>query len=958
MPIDAIRRRLALLTCMSLLGGAGASTLHAAMDDAAPPSFATARSHYLHGRYDEAAAQYASLAKSPDNEIRAACELRRIDAIRGLLDAGIRRLNSLGPKGEKSADWHSAIADLYDRKGLSEKAIEHARKAVRLDVEHLEAHLILGRVYERLGKYSDALKSYSIFDDLMTSGDLPDTPESLTLLGRGFYRYTVLSKHNVVQRVRHVLREVYQEAFDYIDKEYWPARLAAGELLLDRHNLRDAADEFEAILKQNPSVPDAIVGIGQTRLEEWDFEQVEERVDAALAINPSHVGALILLGDCRITERRFVEAAEIAEKALNLNPESLEAMGLLAGAKLCLGDAAAARRLETRAKAVSSDPAPFQLKVGIILAARRQYDAAHDYLLRATKAAPHWPTPFVELGLLCMESGRETEARRALEAAHDIDSFNQRTFDILGLLDEIDQFERKETEHFVIKFDRSEDAVVVPYFAETLEAMHEDICRRYATTLDRKTTIELFPTHEGFSLRVSHRPFIATIGACTGPVIAIIAPRGRAPFGHYNWADVLRHEYTHTVTLAATSNLIPHWLTEGLAVFEEPAPRDWGRLQLLTGAVRREQLFSLDKIDMGFMRPTFPESRALAYAQSEWMVEFIQQTHGGDAIRQLLSAFKAGKNVEAAFGDVLRTTPHTFDAAFRRWAVRETDKWNIPWLKEEPLEDVQKLVNASPEDAALLARLASAQFIAGKNKAAFATAETSLAQNEDEPLALEILSRILIGRMIAEEDATKRRKLIDESEPHLRALRQLAPDNGTAIKYLGYVEQAWEQWHEAIDLYEEYQRRYPTDPDTYRRLAAIHKQRRNDGAALKQLEQLARLQPDDPFILRQVAQIHAEGGNHEKARDYWLNALHVTPFDVDIHGALADACLATDDLARAEREFRIVTEILPDDSIGYEGLAEVFRRQGNHEKAGAYAERARALGGSAPSAMDPTELPD
>ncbi|MCB9856758.1 MAG: tetratricopeptide repeat protein [Phycisphaerales bacterium] len=956
--IPAKPTRIGAVAVLFAAGVLRVGELRAAIEPAGAASFASARSHFLHGQYDEAIAEYDALAATPADAVRAACEARRIHVIRGTLDDGIARLKALSAQGEKSADWHAALADLYDRKGMSEQAIEHAQKAIRIDVEHLEAPLILGHVYERLGRYQDAMKTYVVFDDLMTSGDLPSGPESLTTLGRGFYRYTVLTQQNVVQRVRHILREVYQEAFDFVDKEYWPARLAAGDLLLDRHNLADAAAEFDAILKQNPNVPDALVGQGRVQLEQWDFEAVENRVSAALAVNPNHVGAHLLLGDCRITERRFADAAEQAEKALGLDPESLEAMGLLAGAKLCMNDKAAAQRIEDRAASLSKAPAAFYFAVGEILATRRQYDEAHDYLTRATKAAPFWPAPFVELGLLCMESGREAEARKALEAAHEIDSFNQRTFDVLGLLDEIEKFDRFETEHFVIKFDRNADAIAAPYFADALERCYGEICTRYAATPEGKTTIEMFPTHEGFSLRVSHRPFIATIGACTGPVIAIMAPRGRAPFGSYNWADVLRHEFTHTVTLAATRNRIPHWLTEGLAVFEEPAPREWGRLQMLTGAVRRDQLFKLDDIDMGFMRPRFPESRSLAYAQSEWMVEYIEQKYGLDAVRSMLAAFREGDDVDAAFRKVLKTAPAEFDAAFKQWAGQQTDEWNLPWLKEEKVPDVQKLLVASPDDASLIARLAAAHFIAGDHKSALFLAQRAIVQNRDEPIALEVIGRILIGQMLAEQDTAKRRKLIDEVEPSMRRLRRIAPDNGIALLYLGYVEQAWEQWPEAIDLFAAYQTRYPADPDSYRRLAAIYKRQRNDGAALKQLERLAELQTDDPFVLKQIAQMHADNENYAQAKRYWIAALNVSPFDVDIHGALADACLATDDLVRAKREFRAVADLLPDDPIGFEGLAEVFRRQGNSEKADSYAQRARALGGAAAGKHEPPVLPN
>jgi len=939
-----------LLTLVAWLGVSPMSLMAAPADPPAGVSFSTARDRYLHGQYDDALAQLDQLAaRNPADALRAACEARRIHIIRGTLDEGVVRLMSLSAKGEKDAAWHAALADLFDRKGMSDAAIEHAKKAMRIDLDNLEAPLILGRVYERLGRYEDAIGIYALFDDRMTNDALPASPEDLTVLGRGFYRYTVLARRNVVQRVRHILREVYQEAFDFVDKDYWPAHLAAGELLLDRHNLADAATEFETILKENPNVPDAHVGIGRTKLETWDFEGVEQCVQSALEINPHHVGAHLLLADCRITERRFADAAEQAEKALAADPESLEAMGLLAGAKICLNDRPAAIDLEKRAKALNENPAAFHYALGRILASRRQYDEAHDALERASKAAPHWSAPLVELGLLCMESGREPEARKALEAAHEIDSFNQRTFDVLGLLDEIDKFARSESEHFIIKYDRREDAVVVPYFTRVLEQFHDEICSRYATKLDRKTTIELFPSHEGFSLRVSHRPFIATIGACTGPVIAIMAPRGRAPFGDYNWADVLRHEFTHTVTLAATKNRIPHWMTEGLAVFEEPAPRDWGRMQMLMGAVRRDRLFTLDTIDMGFMRPRFPESRSLAYAQSEWMVEFIEEKRGAKAIHKLLDAFREGDDVATAFRRTLEMSPTEFDAAFRAWATAQVDQWNLPWLKEEKVDDVQKLVDASPEDASLIARLAAAHFVAGEPKKALAAAERANSIDRDETLALDIIGRVLIDRMLAEKDTTCRRKLIDEAEPKIRRLHRRNPDNALALKHLGYVEQAWEQFPEAIDLYRQYQARYPADPDTYRRLAAIYQRRGDTAATLEQYERLAELQPDDGFVLKRVAQLHSDNGNHARAKQCWLVALNVTPFDINVHGALADECVATGDWVLAEREYRAVTELAPEDPIGFEGLAEVFRRQGNSEMADSYAERARALGGAAPA---------
>ena len=68
--------------------------------------------------------------------------------------------------------------------------------------------------------------------------------------------------------------------------------------------------------------------------------------------------------------------------------------------------------------------------------------------------------------------------------------------------------------------------------------------------------------------------------------LALVSPRkGGQNMEPFNWAQVLRHEYTHTVTLAATDNRIQHWMTEGLAVLEEHTPIRWEWVPMLYSAV-------------------------------------------------------------------------------------------------------------------------------------------------------------------------------------------------------------------------------------------------------------------------------------------------------------------------------------------------------------------------------------
>ncbi len=904
-----------------------------------------AREHRLYGRYDEAAAICDELVKLPKLSVAAACERAQIDLERGAYPEGLERLTTTSDVGARSALWLATRAALLAETGDYEGAVQANRAAMKIEDEYPRAAWQLGQALERLGRTKEAIEAYRVFEDRMTGTQLPDDAERLTYLGLGFYRYSVLKSKNLVQRTRHVLNEAYGTAVDYIDARYWPARLAAGNLLLEKHNLPDAREEFGKVLAQNPYAADAMVGLGRSHLEEWEFDQCEQQASAALEVNANHVGAIVLLANLRMTERKYEEAATLAERALAVNPRYEEALGVLAAAKTRLGDAKSAEELASRVRAFNPEPAKFHFALGEWLSAGRQFAEARGHFEKAIEIAPYWPEPRTSLGQLYMETGDEADARKMLESSFELDGFNQHTFNVLGLLDQVDKFSQIESDHFIVKYSSEEDAVVAPYFSRTLESLHDDVCRDFKFTPTEKTIIELFPDHQGFSVRITGRPFIGTVGACTGRVIAMAAPRGRPPFGRFNWASVLRHEFTHTVTLAATGNRIPHWYTEGLAVYEEKSPRSWTWKQLLTDAVRRDRLFTLQTVDWGFARPRRPDDRTLAYAQSEWMVEYIIERWKYDAVLDLLTAFRDGLSQKAAFEKVLSLAPEAFDSDFRAWAAKEAAKWGLPVGEVPNPEELQKKLKESPDDPELLGKMAQAYLLDSDVKRARQMARRALKRDKKQPLALEVMCHLLVAKSLAEEKEADRREFMDEATPFIQRLLTVAPENPTAIKYIAYVEQSEEQWTEAIKRFKQYQERIPEDPDSYRRLAAIYLRRGQFGQALVQLEGLFRLSEDEPAVARQVARLYEEREEWATAADWYYKAIEIDPYHPDTHGALGDALLASGRLAEAEREFQVVVTLLPDEPMGYEGLSLVFEKMGNRSKARTYLKRAESLGG-------------
>ena len=921
-----------LVGLSAALGGAPPDTQPA-------DSCSAARECYLKGNYQEAVRLYEALGRhGGDEAVRAACGRTDVDLQTGDYAEGIARLRKEEAAGKGAADWHACLAALLAEIGQYDEAIKENRQALAIETAHFRARCQLGELLEILGRDREAIEAYEPFETLMTDGPLPDRPEDLVYLGRGFYRVSVLKQHpNLVQRTRHVLTEVYQEAFDVIDPLFWPGRLAGAELLLDKHNLPEAGSDFEKICEQNPKVPAAHVGLGRIALGEWDFDKVEQQAQLALETNPRDLPALLLLADLRMEERRHKDAEAVARRALEVNPNSIEALAVLAAAQFWMGDTDASQTAQQRILQINPRPAVMHYVLAVWLDADRRFPEARQHLAKAIEYAPTWPAPRVELGRLYMETGGDSLARTTLDEAFKLDTFDANTHSILGLLDTLEKFARLETEHFVIKYDEQADGIIAPYFAEVLEAMYPVVCRDFGAGPDKRTIIEVFPDHMGFSIRTSGRPFIATIGACTGRVITLSAPRRTGSvFGRFDWGDVLRHEFTHTVTMAVTDNRISHWFTEGLAVHEERPGQSWQLKHTLSDVVRDDRLFTIEKIDWGFVRPREPGDRSLAYAQSEWMVEYIIERSGELAIVDMLASLREGKTQEQTFKAVLKCGTTEFDREFKKWAAEQVAKWNLPMPAREDSDDIETKLADAPDDPALLARLAAAQMFDGDFGDAENSARRALEIDEKNKLALEVLGHVLMGRMLGEPDEGKRQELTDKAEPFLRQLIEVDAENPSAIKYLGYVEQSRGNWPAAVQWLTRYQKMFPDDPDSYRRLAGIYFEEEDTDQAKKQLELLYPLAPNDSSVPRRIADIYRDREQPAEAATWLRRALEDDLYDADLHRMLGECLLSVNRPIEAEREFQSVCRLTPNDAAGYAGLAKVYEATGDAEKAAQY----------------------
>ncbi len=713
------------------------------------------------GKYDEAAGLLAPLATPEARLLRA--EL-----------------------AETRGDYPAALAEV--RQVLSDVSTDEPRHAV--------ARFELGRLLEASGDVPAAEEAYAWFTEppvdylARWQNRGPEAFASaaeLTAAARGIDRWARLTQsYRQLPQLNEVVLDMLVSAYDVVDRTYWPARLAAGEYLLAHDNREDAMQALAAAVAANPNDADLLETLGRVQVNQFGFTEAEQIVAMLRGTNPTSLRADVLEARLMLGLRSPDLAEPLLLSVLERQPEHLEALGLLAATHAVRLEDAAAAEVLARADAVAPNDARALFEVAEQLAALRQYDRAQAMYDRTIERAPWWTQPRTELALMLTQAGDE------------MNPYSMRTVNYLRLLDEMEQFERLETDHFIILYEEDTDPILPELFADYLESIHPEMVEIFDHEPAVKTQIQLMPRHDMFSVRTTGSPWIGTVGACTGPVIAMVVPRD-APqtFGTFNWANVVRHEYVHTVTLSVTENRIPHWMTEGLAVLYEDAPLPWSWVPMLHWAVTNDELFPMEDLTWGFVRPRRPFDRSLAYAQSNWVCLYIRDTWGQDAINTMLRDFAAGRQIEGVFRERLGLPLAEFDSRFNAWAVEQIAGWGYD---EQTTEEYDALVQK-----------AAAQVRARAFAEAAASFEAAHALRPMDPLPRQRLAGLYLTRDLRDEA-----RAID----HLKALHFATQDDARYAKQISKLYTEMNDPAQAVRFAREAIYVAPYDEAAYTMLAA------------------------------------------------------------------------------------------------------------------------------------------
>jgi tetratricopeptide (TPR) repeat protein len=837
------------------------------------PTLKEARHHWLQGNYARARAAYEELAKDAKQKPAATVGLSRVLQSQGEYDKALSVVEAALADSSKDVTLLARQAEVLYLRGRWEEAEKAADAALAANKNHFLARWVRAQVYRDRGDQAKAdvecrwfVRTYT--ERSNADDDIKD-PDELLLVGLAGAENA--RWHNLSDQFQFILNDVFADALK-ADKIFWLAEYQSGILLLEKYNRGEALDALDKALTINPSAAEALAAKGVAALMQFEVKEAESLAERALKINPSLPEALRLRADVHLASGDPTAALRELEQARKVNPRDDRTLARVAA---CLhiqrkkDDIAA---LTKEVEKNDSKPALFYYELGERLEERRHFEEAEKCFRKAAELRPMQPGPAGSLGMLCMRMGREKEAGDLLDKAFAADPFNVRISNMRKVLKHLQNYETLKTEHFELRFDAKADASLARYMALQLEEIYADLAQKFQYRPKGPILIEVFNNHTMFSGRTIALPDLHTIGACTGRMIALVSPHGRGVRKPFNWARVLRHEIVHIFNLEQTNFLVPHWLTEGLAVSNEgfPRPPTWN--QLLLERVPAGEIMTLDNVDLGFIRPRNPLDWHMAYCQSQLYVQYLKKTHGDGSVGNLLAAYHDGLDTAAAIRKVCKVDKAAFEEGYRAF-LKETVaalQGGKPVEKRRTLAELKAAIEKEGDNVDLLGELALRTL--GRDRVeARRLAEQVLARKANHPKASYVMARLARLAGDVKEERTRLEAAVDKNDPEVRVLQAL-----------GKIYYDAGEFDRAAEMFELGRKAEPFENEWLQQLARVYAQTGDKAKQIAVLKDLVPTDADDFDRRLRLARLLLDAGDHAEAERYAREAL-----DIDVRNSEA-----------------------------------------------------------------------
>ena len=720
--------------------------------------------------------------------------------------------------------------------------------------------LAAARRAEHLAEQGDYLGAEAAADRLARALEGKTDHPALDWLALGI-AYRVLGRRTPAQ-FKDALAALDRAA--QADSNLIEAHLRLGELFLAKYNAPDAKAAFATALRRDPDNGRAV--LGQARVAQFEGNPVAFSLALRLVkAAPGLAGGPILLARTELDAESLDSADAMAGRAVGLDSLALEAWSIRATVALLRRDSAAYHQIEAGVAVRHRRPALFYAEVAEALARQRQYAEAAVIARRGVALDADDPSALTALGTNLLRLGQIDSGRAGIDRAFARDPYNLWNKNTLDLLDALAGYRTVGSGRFVFVAAPDEADLLALYLGPLLERAYDSLAARYHYRPPTPIRIELYRRHADFSVRTVGLAGLGALGVSFGSVLAMDAPSAR-PVGEFNWGSTAWHELTHAFTLGASGHRVPRWLTEGLSVLEERRAREgWGAgpTRAFVAAWKGGRLNPVTRMNDGFVRPRGQADVIFAYYQASLLCEYVERSHGPEAILRMLAAFRDGASNDAAITAGVGMPVAELDRRFSEWMkTRFTDA-------AKGVGIIQDSTAAPGEIDQLLERAATLKQ-QGQSDGAIPLLERAdrlfpdMADPDSPPWALAQLY----------DQKGQSAKAIE----YLKRAVRLNESQYQASRRLGQLSAAAGDWGESLAAFDRAIFIHPYDPALHQEAAGAAVAAGDRARVIVERKAVVALHPTDRAeAWYQLAVAYRDAGDRESARREVLRALEEAP---------------------------------------------------------------------------------
>ena len=649
------RRTVARLIASGLSGTLAAAVVHAQV--ARPVAARSPSALYQRGAYEQAIAA-AEQALTGD----ATASGSAIVLLRALTDVG-RPAEAIA----RTAQWRAdpavapAIAGAFESMGRladADAAWSVALRgpdSLRARVERLRLDRERSGSAAALSRLDTLVTAVAARGGSRTAGEFHAMAKSARLLGR-----------TDPQRYKDALRW-YDRALA-LEPTRLDARADLGEMFLEKFNFADARATLQQVIAVNPRHPRALAAL--VRLNALDTQgRTRDPLPQLLAVNPRSADGHALAARRLIDAEQYELAVAEARNGLVVDSTAPGPWVAIAAARWLAHDTLGHRAALGTAHQRLPGSAHAEVELAEVSARNRLYADAVRFARAGVARDARDARALALLGINLLRVGQPVAAREALVRAFALDPYDVWVKNTLDLLDSYGKARTVATQHFDLVIEPGDADLMALYAAPLAEQAYAALTTRYGFRPSERVRIEFFRSHADFSVRAVGLAGLGALGVAFGNVLAIDEPPARSR-GDFNWGSVLWHEFAHTITLGATDNRVPRWVSEGLSVYEERRARpEWGGgvTPSLIAAYGAGRLQPVSRLNDGFVHPRYDQEVILSYALSAYVFEMLEERKGIDGVRAILAGYRSGGRTPALMEQVYGLSPAALDSVFDAW---------------------------------------------------------------------------------------------------------------------------------------------------------------------------------------------------------------------------------------------------------------------------------------------------